>query len=48
MNDELRTIYDDFNVRVAHVQKLFRSGDFQLTGSWQGQKVPQNVALICD
>jgi lysophospholipase L1-like esterase len=47
MNDALRTIYDNFKVRIAPVQKLFRSGDFQLTGSWQGKKVPENVARIC-
>jgi lysophospholipase L1-like esterase len=48
MNDELRTIYSNFNVRIAHVQKLFHSGDFQLTGTWQGKPVPLNVALVCD
>ncbi|HEY7440261.1 MAG TPA: GDSL-type esterase/lipase family protein [Acidimicrobiia bacterium] len=47
LNSELRTIYDTFNVRIAPVQKLFRSGDFQLTGTWQGQTVPENVALVC-
>jgi lysophospholipase L1-like esterase len=48
MNDELRTIYANFHVRIATVQKLFQSGNFHLTGTWQGQTVPENVALICD
>jgi hypothetical protein len=48
MNQELKTIYANFGVRVAHVQKLFQSGNYQLTGTWQGQTVPQNVALLCD
>jgi lysophospholipase L1-like esterase len=47
LNDELRTIYDGFHVRIASVQKLFRSGDFQLTGSWQAHAVPENVARVC-
>jgi len=47
MNDELRTIYDNFNVRIARVQKLFQSGNFDLTGTWNGETVPENVALIC-
>ncbi len=48
MNDELRAIYQQFNVRIASVQKLFQTGNFQMTGHWNGQTVPQNVALICD
>jgi hypothetical protein len=48
MNGELRTIYGNFKARIAPVQHLFRSGDFQPTGVWQGQTVPQNVALVCD
>jgi hypothetical protein len=47
MNAELRTTYQKFNVRIATVQKLFESGNFQLTGHWNGQTVPQNVALVC-
>ena len=48
MNGALRTIYNNFKVRIASVQKLFRSGDFQPTGSWQGQAVPENVARVCE
>lgn len=47
LNGELRTIYGRFGVRIASVQKLFRSGDFQPTGSWKGQTVPENVARVC-
>jgi lysophospholipase L1-like esterase len=48
MNGELRTIYENFHVRIATVQKLFQSGNFHLTGTWQGRTVPENVALLCD
>jgi lysophospholipase L1-like esterase len=41
-------IYAAAAASMADPATLFETGDFALTGSWNGTVVPQNVALICE
>ncbi len=47
-NRELRTIYRRYNVTLANAAKAFQTFDWQPTGSYNGQKLPVNVANICN
>ncbi len=46
-NDELTSAYQHFGANVANGQQAFDSTNFAMTGSFNGQAVPQNVADIC-
>jgi hypothetical protein len=48
LNSELRNSYKQYQARVAAVQKAFNSWDMALTGSFNGQTLPQDVANICN
>jgi lysophospholipase L1-like esterase len=48
LNSELRSSFKDSAVRVAAVQKSFDSWDTALTGTYNGQTLPQDVANICN
>ncbi len=48
INNELSSIYGQYGTAVAKVQTPFRSGDWSLTGSFNGQVVPLNVANVCN
>jgi lysophospholipase L1-like esterase len=48
LNSELRSAYKQYHARIAPVQKAFDSWDMALTGSFNGQTVPQDVANICN
>jgi lysophospholipase L1-like esterase len=48
LNTELRSAYKQYQARIAAVQKTFNSWDLALTGSYNGQTVPQDVANICN
>jgi lysophospholipase L1-like esterase len=48
LNSELRSAYKQYGARVAAVQKTFNSWNLALTGSYNGQTVPQDVANICN
>ena len=48
LNSELRSAYKQYQARIAPVQKDFDSWDMALTGSFNGQTLPQDVANICN
>jgi len=48
LNSELRTSFKEYHARIAAVQRAFASWDTALTGTFDGQTVPQNVANICN
>ena len=48
LNSELRSAFKQHHARVAAVQKAFDSWDMALTGSFNGQTLPQDVANICN
>ena len=48
LNSELRSAYKQHQARIAAVQKSFESWDMALTGSFNGQTLPQDVANICN
>jgi lysophospholipase L1-like esterase len=48
LNSDLRSSYKASKARVAAVQKAFDSWDTALTGSFDGQTLPQDVANICN
>ena len=48
LNSELRSAFKQYQARVAAVQKAFDSWDLALTGSFNGQTLPQDVANICN
>jgi lysophospholipase L1-like esterase len=47
-NHELATIYRRFHVELADAQRAFKSFDWRLKGSYNGEKLPVNVANICN
>jgi len=48
LNSELRSAYKQYQARIAPVQKDFASWDMALTGSFNGQTLPQDVANVCN
>ena len=48
LNSELRSAYKQYQARIAPVQKDFDSWDMALSGSYNGQTLPQDVANICN
>jgi lysophospholipase L1-like esterase len=48
LNYLLRTFYREYHVKVANGQKAFATADWQMTGSYNGRVLPQNVANICN
>ena len=48
LNSELAGAYQQFGAAVANGQQAFDSTNFQMTGSFNGQVLPQNVANICN
>jgi lysophospholipase L1-like esterase len=48
LNSELRGAYKQYQARIAPVQKDFDTWDMALTGSFNGQTLPQDVANICN
>lgn len=48
LNSELRGAYKQYQARIAPVQKDFDTWDLALTGSFNGQTLPQDVANICN
>jgi lysophospholipase L1-like esterase len=48
LNQELTTIYGQYDVPVADVATPFDTTNFALTGSYLGTTLPQNVANICN
>ncbi len=48
LNSELRDAYMQYQARIAPVQKDFDTWDMALTGSFNGQALPQDVANICN
>lgn len=48
LNSELRSAYKQYQARIAPVQKDFDTWDMALTGSFNGQTLPQDVANICN
>ncbi len=48
LNGELSSLYAQYSVPVADVQKPYQSSDWRLTGTYLGQSLPQNVADICN
>ena len=48
LNNDLREIYKRFGVVVANGQGAFHSSDWKTTGVYEGKKVPQNVADVCN
>lgn len=48
LNSELRSAYKQYQARIAPVQKDFETWDMALTGSFNGQTLPQDVANICN
>jgi lysophospholipase L1-like esterase len=47
LNGSLEQIYAAADAATADPASLFDTTDFALTGSWDGEVVPENVALIC-
>ncbi len=47
-NRELRAIYQRYNISLANAAKVFQTFDWQPTGSFKGQRLPVNVANICN
>ena len=47
LNSELRGAYKQYQARIAPVQKDFDTWDMALTGSFNGQTLPQDVANVC-
>lgn len=48
LNSVLRASYKQYGAKIAAVQKAFGSWDTALSGSYDGQTLPQNVANICN
>jgi lysophospholipase L1-like esterase len=48
LNSELRAAYKQYGARIAPVQKDFDTWDMALTGLFNGQTLPQDVANICN
>ena len=48
LNSELRGAYKQYQAPIAPVQKKFDSWDMALTGSFNGQTLPQDVANVCN
>ena len=48
LNSELRAAYKQYQARIAPVQKDFDTWDMALTGSFNNQTLPQDVANICN
>ncbi len=48
LNKELQGIYERYGVAVANGQEAFHSSDWKDTGFFDGRRVPQNVADICN
>jgi lysophospholipase L1-like esterase len=48
LNNELTSAYQQFGAATANGQQAFDSTNFQMTGSFNGQVLPQNVANICN
>jgi lysophospholipase L1-like esterase len=48
LNSELRGAYKQYQARIAPVQKDFDTWDMSLTGSFNDQTLPQDVANICN
>jgi hypothetical protein len=48
LNRELTSAYRRFGAKVARGQQAFDSTDFRMTGSFNEQVLPQNVANICN
>ncbi len=47
-NNELTSAYRQFGADIANGQQAFDSTNFGMTGSFNGQVLPQNVANICN
>jgi lysophospholipase L1-like esterase len=48
LNKELTSAYHRFHVKFATIDKTFQSTDWNLSGSYEGKTLPQNVADICN
>jgi lysophospholipase L1-like esterase len=48
LNAELGRIYAAAGVAMADPFSAFNSRDFSITGSYDGSKVPENVAVVCE
>ena len=48
LNSELRSAYKQYQAPIAPVQKDFDTWDMALTGSFNGQTLPKDVANICN
>ena len=48
LNRDLLKAYRHYHVKVAAVAKAFASTDWRTTGSYEGRKLPQNVADVCN
>jgi lysophospholipase L1-like esterase len=48
LNAELGRIYAAAGVAMADPFSAFNSRDFNITGSYNGSKVPENVAVVCE
>jgi lysophospholipase L1-like esterase len=48
LNAELGRIYAAAGVAMADPFSAFNSRDFSVTGSYNGGKVPENVAIVCE
>jgi hypothetical protein len=48
LNRELTKAFRRYGVRIANGQRAFDSTDWRLTGSFDGQRVPRNVANVCN
>jgi hypothetical protein len=48
LNNELTDAYQQFGAAIADGQQAFDSTNFQMTGSFNGRVLPQNVANICN
>jgi hypothetical protein len=44
----LTSVYRGAGMRTADVSGRFRTGDFSLTGTYKGKRVPRNVANVCN